>query len=730
MRGFNWRSEALRSHFLCTSCRQQIIAERSFNGSRFLHLSPTTRLSADNASIVTPTPEIPPRPSQWNLQAEIQARSLAARSGRHGTSPPGSSATFADSEESARQREVAFYRVLQDAQPDQVMETLLDPRNAPFVQTMPDDAFASALLLLSPEHFVHPYRDLHAPLHPRTVQVKGYRTLEEIIAIFTQKLRAIVDLRRETRGIGLVEYNHLLRCAASMGNGKMASTVWAQMEADHVEPNLESYNHLLESLVWDGALTGLERHRLRVSPFYYRKRRFYDTSPGFQGFGTGARSVRKQVQDVFNRMASRGIHGDASTFIHLFLASARVGYVIGMKAVLKTAWNLDVDQLLRDPGQHPPLIEYDRSSPYFPTEDLLFAIAHGFGVNSNMTAAFQTIDFFSKQYQIDIPERVWIELFRRAYVLSKRRFGPDADRMAKGSVPRMILSGIVELMSSEPHKVQPTVEIYRMLARNAYDKQRLGEFGRHIEDAFKVWRRTRERRREARKKVEQHLGAPLTALVTQPPSRTTLDAAMQSPRFWHAMYEYDLAWLEFIQQTILMEKIVRLGLIQPRWPGKTWGYRVLPRFLAEWKDFAPQQYSFTTGDRRGTVQIHGASTWDHENLRTHQNVPMRWSLDGERPAEGEEVEPEDAFLWEKLLSSSATREYMAREPFRSLLWRHRATATDKLLLAEEARSQSGEGIQERRRELLRQRGLPAPQSIETYTMSMTRIYPPPSASSS
>lgn len=568
--------------------------------------------------------------------------------------PPQEQASQEEAQNSAEsaltRQKAALYHILQEGQPDQVMYALWDPQYREVVATLPDSVFVSAFVLLRPEHFVEPYLHLYHSLHPVTVLIKGYKTLEDTFESFCKALKEIANLRKSARPLGLAEYTHLLHCASAMGDEAMGDQIWQEMTDENVVPDLQCYNYYLESKIWDGARTGMERHRLRVSPFYYRKRRFHHPPRGYQGYGTAGRSVRKATLTLFREMTDSGIDGDESSFVNMFLASARVGHTLGMKAILKTAWNLDIEQLLTNPDEHAPLTSYDRSSPLYPSSRLLLALAHGFGTNSDISAALRSVDFVSQQYKIKIPSQVWLELFDRAYVLSKSRFGPDRQRDAKGKVPREILSGIFEMMTSEPFHVKPTIVVYRMLARTAYDMDRLRDFTSRLDAAYNLLRETRRRRKETRLILEQYLGAPFATDLSSRPSGLTVERALQSSSFWNALHRYKLLRYQVNQQTTLIEKMARLIFINNRWVGrnhtKKWIRQMIPKLLGEWRDFIPLSLYFSIpGPNGGRLEFQGETSRNSENIRPHIYAPVRRLPDGETVAPGEVLEIDDDYVW-------------------------------------------------------------------------------------
>lgn len=542
--------------------------------------------------------------------------------------------------------EASFYRTIQDGQPDLVMNALLDPCCAELVVSMPQNIFVEVLQLLSPSYFVNPYREIHRPLHPTAVRVKRYKSLDSIFDDFAEKLAAIVQLRQSAGHVlGLAEYTHLLDCARSIGDAYMADMIWNNMRESGVSPDVQCYNHYMEAKAWDMAYTDREKYNLRMTPFAYRKRKFIHPNDGWRGYGTAGRSIRKEVLQIFNEMTEEGHHGDEATFVNVIMACSRVGHVKGIKNVLKTAWNIDVDALLTEPDESnlPPVKNYASSSPLHPTYRLLFTIAHVLGTNNDMPAAVRTLDFVARAYNLSIPEKVWLELFERCFVLSRPRFGRDVQRNAKGKVSYNFVNLLFQTMTAAPYHVNPTIEVHHILAKTAWDRDRLSEFQHHMRAAYDLLTTTRQKRKKARSIIEKHLS------TLQSFTNKYQHQAMPNPALANAIHTYDLLRLRTAQQTLILERLARLLLINTRWTGRdnpAWERRLLPHAIEEWQDFLPESFVYHT--RGGLVRFCGGTGWNQAYLNSHNWVPVRGQigLDFEH-GEEEEREIEDDFFWKE-----------------------------------------------------------------------------------
>lgn len=569
------------------------------------------------------------------------------------------------------EREDQFYQIIQDAHPNQAMDAMRDPRYADLVASMPQNTFVEALHLLSPGYFIDPYREIHRPLHPSTVQAKGYKSLESVFDEFVNNVAAIVQLRQSAgHHLGLAEYTHLLDCARSIGDAMVADRIWYGMKDNEVDPDVQCYNYYMEAKVWNGAYAGRGKYNLRMTPFAYRKRRFVDPNEGWQGYGTAGRSVRKEVLDIFNEMTEAGHQGNEATFVNVILACGRVGHLRGIKNVLKTAWNVDVDALLAEPDNSklPPVTTYDPSSPLRPSSHLLFAVAHAIGTNNKIPAALRTIEFISHSYSLPVPEKVWLELFERAFVLSRPRFGPDAKRNAKGKVPYGFLTVMFQTMISAPYNVRPTIQIHHMLAKTAWDRDRLSEFLHHMRAACDVLTETRQKRKKARYIIEEYLCTLHTH--TNPQQRNEV---LISPTLADAVHNYDILRLRTAQQTMIMERLVRLLMINNRWTGRNnpvWERCLLPRAVEEWQDFLPESFNYHT--RGGLVQFRGKTRWGEAYVNYHDRVPIRRRVAGDPGADAEvdgkeQREVDDHFFWERCRRAFSSVDF-DNPPLNRLFW--------------------------------------------------------------
>lgn len=474
-----------------------------------------------------------------------------------------------------------FYSMLDTAQPDQVMAAMLNYDFKELVARMPPSIFVEALQLLSPAYFVEPYKEIYRPLLPASLQARGCRPAKSIYDDFVRNISAIIRIRRSAgHRLGLAEYTHLLHCASSVGDANMADYLWHSMERERVDPDIHCYNYYMEAKVWDAAHNGKEKHRLRITPFAYRRRRV--GAYGWEGYGTGKRSVRAAVRQIFNKMVLAGYEGDEASISSLLIACARVGDNWAMTSILNIVWNVSAKELRR--GDYQKTVSYYRSSPFYPTSRILLAVTHAFGTANDLAGAGRVIEHISKSYDLQIPDTVWAELLERMFVLSRPRYGSDAPAKMTGQISPDACQELFDAMTQGAFNVQPTVDMHRKLAKIAWKKRRVRIFLHHLRSAYKILDRTRRKKQTAREMVESYLLSPR-------PNGTDMDPKLVRSRgFADAVHAYDVLRHLVRQQVMLVENMVRLLLFRDRWLGRSedvWERQWVPRLIEEWREFVP-----------------------------------------------------------------------------------------------------------------------------------------------
>lgn len=551
------------------------------------------------------------------------------------------------------ERKEVLYAAFKKRQPDQILALMRDVHNRRVIEEMPDSVFVSAFLILIPEHFLEPYKKILGRVHDHALRVKGYRPFTIIMKHYLTDLFLIFRIRQAGGNkMGLAEHTLLLRWAASVGDLSIALHTWANMQRNNIKPDVECYNLLLTASLWDQVNAGKERYRLTVTRFYMNKRR---KSPqkrklGYRGFGVRSNSVRIAVQTIIRHMHQLEMPVNQSTYANMLLAYGRVGYLGGIKGVLQSVWGIDVDKLANETEIHPPATAYPQSSPLYPSKDLIWTVAHAFGICSDMPSALRTVQFISEQYNIKVTPEAWLELFERAYVLSKEQFNKNklTSPPPTGPVPFSIVYKIYDMM--EPAPTHSRMHVYRKLARLANSRLVLRRYSDMLETAYNFLDETRKKRQRALLVLEKCLGFSLKIdPLNTPFDEAKVRSACRLTEVWKALREYEILRLEVMQQRLQVERIVALGVGTGRWKELTdytaWTRQLLPEFLAEWKDFLPECFYVTLAYHGGKIEFHGRTTYLHQNIRPHHYEPVRRPRCGGELFEGEELEPMDDYLW-------------------------------------------------------------------------------------
>lgn len=629
MRVVAGRCEGLASHLLFPSCRPSI-RHHSHNLRPIAASTPQlARWFNTSGSLASWSSGFLPKANVSNLPPESTI--ISHKQPNHEAPGPDN----VDVDRTALEREL--YSTLESGQPDLIMAALLNYDSAELVATMPQSVFTEAFNCLSPAYFIEPFKALHRPLHPYTVELKQFKSQDAIFNDFVRNLSSIVRVRRSAGStLGLAEYSHLLDCARSLGDAVMADHIWHSMKRDGILPDIHCYNHYMEAKVWNSAYTGREKYRLRVTPYYYKKRKFGDS--GFGGFGTATRSVRKEVNDIFDEMTEAGIEGTETTMINLLLASARVGDKTTLRVLLKTIWNVDVDLLTTHyPGE---VTKYERTSPLYPSGRLLNAVVHAFGSNNDIFSAMRLVEHLSKSYDIEVPHSVWAELFEWAFILS-RRTKTNEKYLEGGPLHTHVLLDLFDKMTKE-HNVKPTVETHTKLAVPAWYYCHVRIFLNQMRAAYQIMDETRRKKITARRMVESYLRHPgINGKHIDP-------RILRSRAFADAVHSYDVLRLQVMQQTSMIERLARLlifktGWIRPNW--RAWERQLLPRFLEEWRDFIPDAIRCWT--HSGEIQFHGAIGFGHSRVTTQRTIQVRRPSinDDFTPDPDYDIELEDDIIW-------------------------------------------------------------------------------------
>ena len=363
--------------------------------------------------------------------------------------------------------------LLEDAQPDRLLFFLQTPDGHDFIRRADSASFTRAFQAIDPGFFVEPFKVVNRYTKPSLFTQPTYRwvrSIEERFESFILQLDTILNIRIEAgHTLNLDVYRHLLDCARRMGDRRLArSTFLESMRKGGIEPDLDCYNHFMEAHCWNCAFSKAEQWQLRVTPRKLALRTVYRRPDAMQGHRVGGHGgLRHWMLTDFRNLTTQGLKGDEATFTNLIIAMGREADMNGVKSILKSVYNVDVD-LLQDADEEE--IEsptfYPEEHPLRPTSRLLYTVAHTFGSNNDAYSAIQLVDYLSRQYVLDVPFSVWGELFEWTFVLQLRRSGAGLNEgKGIGQVPHALLENLWTAMTDTPHNIKPDVPMLTVKAR-------------------------------------------------------------------------------------------------------------------------------------------------------------------------------------------------------------------------------------------------------------------------
>ncbi|KAK5100858.1 hypothetical protein LTR70_001105 [Exophiala xenobiotica] len=532
-----------------------------------------------------------------------------------------------DSSSSSTADGISVSKLLQEANPERLLAWLsLHIAGKAFLAVANANEFDQAFCALDPDILVEPFKQAQRYLRESSrntdKELHFERSLVNRLRHFASSIDYILVTRQESgMPLTLNACRHALKCAASVGDVRMASHIWdIVMPTNKVDPDLGCYNAYLHAHVWNLAHSEIASVSLRnykrnldLRSKLWRPRNLlgYRVSPdGLQQDPDWA--LRARVLAIFQDISNNGFVTNEETFTNLMIGLARAGDVAGVDSVLKSVWNIDVNALDSfDEEELESPTYYAESHPLKPSAKLLFAIVHAYSVNNSAAKAWTILDYTSRNYALDIPEAVWTELFEYTYVLSKYRSKARRDQgQSAGKIPRTEPENIYSTMIDAPHNVKPNAVMLSMRAKNFRDRRILDknlDTLRHLE-----------------KNMMQHLENlqlmvdTITALSRDP--RGITENGMISQKFIEFRRDFQMAFLIAIQQydTLVLE--TQRSLREDDWAGsgkqQIWQRERLPKMVEEFQAYMPKSVEYKT--RTGHVSLSFA--------RSREQAQEKWSV--------------------------------------------------------------------------------------------------------
>jgi hypothetical protein len=344
-----------------------------------------------------------------------------------------------------------------------------------YLQRLPRTTFIEILRSINPEELITPFMRLDIDgvrfggRFPPTASV-----LRRLCTEYTHSIQMILRTWRSIgRRTGLPEYKLLLNFARITQDGDAARDIFSLMAKYKVEPDMTCYNHYFEAVCWNSNYE-VEQPNLRIIPYTIRNRQAkvqnFHSSVAFKTYLIGDAGLKQEVVKMFDRMVKSGVSCNTATFSMLILAMAREGDLSGVKSIIQSVWNVDVDVVLQG-DETAQLLENTISplSHIYPDSSVLLVLAHVFAANNDIPAAIRMVDFFARKFHIDIDLKTWEELLSWTCIHAEKRSASDIlAGKAMGQLPRSSVESLWDTMVSAPYNIKPTVPLHYYFLRYCF----------------------------------------------------------------------------------------------------------------------------------------------------------------------------------------------------------------------------------------------------------------------
>ena len=523
--------------------------------------------------------------------------------------------------------------ILTEGHPDRVLHALQRPEWGPdFISRASPSLFTETLALIPPSHFIKPYTanyflfDQHRSKTVRTglreeniepnpdETVMGvyrvYSNLQLRFDAFTSDITGLLNIRQQAGHPPTIDtYAYLLDVSRSMGDGDMADAVYSEMKKARIQPDDRCYNYYMEARVWAGAYDFYQHRKLGTTKRMLAIRSLLKRPPGFTAYRTGPEGLRMDMIRILDEMVSNGYQGSEPTFSHVITAMGREGDLEGLKSILRSVWNIDVDlmQVLDEEELETPTY-YDRNSPLRPTTWLLFVIAHAYSNNREPLMGLKIVDFISRQYNLKITRDVWIELLigtsLRCIPRSPQYNEPE---IVASILPLTAFEDLWAIMVDQPHNIEPDDIMH--LTRTQVFRRNLKR-----DQTFDLLERTE------RYLNQRRLGAYNTLEMLLDTSKNVVHDA----NFKNDDYILPAPWFdlrnELIQAQVTVEAVLHVlifhtskALAERNFPGSrsalTWEREVLPDAMRKMERYLPNSLTISTSG--GTAVFENMNSMRH-----------------------------------------------------------------------------------------------------------------------
>lgn len=460
-----------------------------------------------------------------------------------------------------------------------------DNREA-FIRAADDASFNAAICKITPEDIVLPLRRVQKHVKSYAEERHSFKPrLLVMLAHYWDLINRILIARQEAgHPLSLQTIEHALRWTAAVGDLREARKLWKTLRTNQLTPSLTCYNEFMASYVNRHAFSHQAALSFRVTERNLQMRASKYRPPPYRGYVVDPlqplhrRTLKAQCLSLFKEISQKQLSPNEETFVTLMTALARSGDTAAVSSILKSVWNIDVQQLdAFDEEEVESPTFYEESHPLRPSKKLLQAIVHAYCINNDTAHAWKLLDYTSRNYNLDIPDEAWEELFEWTFVMSIPRRMSQVERRGEyeGLLPPSALSSLIELMTDEPHNRQLSP-----VMRHLYS--RFLRYQKKPAQALKNFRKSLNLLHESCAHL-QDKNAVIEAMAHN--LNRHIDNGILSQAFVQAKVELEKAFQDVAQQYQLLsqeaQNIISEPLFALRAHDHTWVRRGIPQAVEE-----------------------------------------------------------------------------------------------------------------------------------------------------
>ncbi|KAJ9650878.1 hypothetical protein H2198_009818 [Neophaeococcomyces mojaviensis] len=533
--------------------------------------------------------------------------------------------------------EVSIAPLLEEANADRILSWLeFHPAGRLFIHSANENDFDRAFCAVDPAVLLEPFKQ--ALWHARGQGVAGdalriHKSLVVCVRSFAQTIDNLLVARQDSGAkLTLPVCRHALKCAAVVGDRRMADHIWEKIMPTHnLEPDIGCYNAYMEAHVFNLGLGQAARTSFRATKRHLTLRSESKRPKHLWGYSTDPTgsntkpTLKLSALALFQEISDKGLATTEETFTNLMVALARTGDINGPESILKSVWNIDVKLLEsfdEEEIQSPTF--YPDGHPLRPTSKMLWTVVHCYGVTSHAYKAWSLLDYISRNYALDIPDHVWNELVERTYVLSVRKSAVKRSQgQAEGQVPLAEIERLYQILTDEPYNIQSTPIISNLLARS-YQQRRLRKKTVHtLRDSDKAMK-------DQIKKL-QIMNRAFKDLTQQ--TSALMDNGMLSRSFLQLRHKFQMLYMTARLQldliTVQAHRIIREDDFAGSGAETTWSRIKLPNFIEQLCHYLHQHvdYKTSTGRVRLNIRPDGRSPLlESDFYDTIEESHMIWNI--------------------------------------------------------------------------------------------------------